>query len=201
MLRYVDLSDTNWDKRSMEYLVQALSGSAIRPLSGSPETSPNAAGHAGSVPDQEMPEKGSVSEDEDEKECDEDDSFGDKSSAYGSFVPPAPLLRDEDDRLPSTVQTLRMEGCSLRNAALELLGMSEPLLHRETTLTVRRSRHTIFRCQAYITTAESNRSLGRRGTRTHDPRLSGREHQHVSPRAILDTLSRTYGHRQWNGGP
>ena len=45
--------------------------------------------------------------------------------AYGSFLPPAPLLRSgEDSGKPSEVQTLRMDGCNLRHNVLEVLGMS-----------------------------------------------------------------------------
>lgn len=194
MLRYVDLSDTNWDKRSMEYLVQALSCSTVRP-SGSPETSPNAANHAENVPDQEVPEKGSIGEVEDED--DEDDSLGDRSSAYGSFVPPAPLLRDHDDeQLPSSVQTLRMEGCSLRNAALELLGKSEPGVNGgQSVLMIRRPRHPVVGCQTYITSAEPDRPARRRGIGPHDQGLPRREYQHVCARAIIG-LAWTYARRQ-----
>jgi hypothetical protein len=45
--------------------------------------------------------------------------------AYGSFLPPAPLLRNgEESGKPAAVQTLRMDECNLRHNVLEVLGES-----------------------------------------------------------------------------
>lgn len=125
LLRFVDLSDTNWDKRSMEYLVRALTCSAVRPSAAGSDTSPTSTSHPDRMPDQEVddiPDK--ASSDATQPEAEDGDEEADMPpSGYGSFVPPAPLLRDhEETSLPTAVQTLRMDGCSLRNAALELLG-------------------------------------------------------------------------------
>ena len=48
-----------------------------------------------------------------------------ESRASMSYVRPAPLLREtEGPEAPSALQTLRMDGCSLRPNSLEALGES-----------------------------------------------------------------------------
>lgn len=43
--------------------------------------------------------------------------------SYGSFLPPAPLLKEaEEIERPAALQTLRMDGCGLRAGTLEALG-------------------------------------------------------------------------------
>lgn len=46
-----------------------------------------------------------------------------KVDSYGSFIPPAPLLKEaENEATPAAVQSLRMDGCLLRANVLEALG-------------------------------------------------------------------------------
>jgi hypothetical protein len=46
--------------------------------------------------------------------------------AYGAFIPPAPLLKEQDvPSTPASVQTLRMDGCGLKPAILETLGKNQ----------------------------------------------------------------------------
>lgn len=47
-------------------------------------------------------------------------------NCYGSFVPHAPLLKDSEDLRAAGLQTLRMDGCTLRASLLEPLGKLFP---------------------------------------------------------------------------
>lgn len=114
-LRYIDLSDTNWDKRAIDYLGQALTAAAVTATTDK---------DAGGV---EEKEDGDVNGDEEDGEAN-----GHRlANAYGSFIPPAPLLREGEEAeagKPSAVQTLRMDGCGLRANVLESLGTSGYLI-------------------------------------------------------------------------
>lgn len=58
-----------------------------------------------------------------EQPKEEADGGKSEHSAYGSFVPPAPLLRElDDDTQHASVQSLRMDGCGLKANVLESLG-------------------------------------------------------------------------------
>jgi protein phosphatase 1 regulatory subunit 37 len=96
-----------WDKRSVDYLVQALTSSATR------DTPSRANGTNGDVEKTQTDLLDTPNGLLDEE----------NTSAYGSFIPPAPYLK-EDDEVNGTaaVQTLRMDGCGLRSAVLESLG-------------------------------------------------------------------------------
>lgn len=130
-LRYIDLSDTNWDKRSVDYLVQALV--PIPSRSVSPAAAPTTR-FKGSSPESNQAERISDQEksgphasadagpNSPEDESQEDEKL---HNAYGSFIPPAPLLREgEEEGGPASVHTLRMDGCGIRATALESLGES-----------------------------------------------------------------------------
>ena len=58
-------------------------------------------------------------------ECsdEEDETTVTEISVYGSFIPPAPLLKGGDgEDVATSLQTLRMDGCVFRGNALEALG-------------------------------------------------------------------------------
>ena len=133
-LRFLDLSDTLWDRKGIEYLVQVLNTTPIRlpntdmarvesdgvldpslsekpfptthpPFDQGPLVTPT---RAAAIPEKPI----SIGPDAAEA----------LSSAYGSFIPPAPLLKDSGTDPPaSALQTLRMDGCGLRPATLEAL--------------------------------------------------------------------------------
>lgn len=122
-MRFVDLSDTSWDKRGIDYLVQALTCAQVRPL-----PLPDKEGNGtvdGNTPSQ-SPEDITTplpSESVDEKEADLPDDPKEERDSYGSFIPRAPLLKEaEDEARPAAVQSLRMDGCMLRANVLEALG-------------------------------------------------------------------------------
>ncbi|KAK4687531.1 protein phosphatase 1 regulatory subunit 37, partial [Tremellales sp. Uapishka_1] len=95
-LRYINLSDTTWDRKSIESLTQAVSQThGLSPVSSISPPVEN--GHA----------------------------LGDPN--YGCVVPAAPLLKEDDETLPASLQTLRMDGCGLKGAVLEALGEIGPL--------------------------------------------------------------------------
>ena len=130
-LRYIDLSDTAWDKRGMEHLAQALSESAAAaavPAGVESEKGPSSAPPAATFSMHGI-ERGKEQEQAVTKHGSEDPPSPAAEpqvivvDAYGSFLPPAPLLRSsEDSGRPAAVQTLRMDGCNLRHNVLEVLG-------------------------------------------------------------------------------
>ncbi|RSH95673.1 hypothetical protein EHS25_000765 [Saitozyma podzolica] len=120
-LRYIDLSDTTWDKKAIEYLVQALTCSHIRPVlppkdaGSAPAVIPDDAGHTRDPPEADA--------DVEAMGTGTGTGTGTGEDAYGWYIPPAPLLKEHDDETnaPAAVQTLRMDGCGLRPAVLETL--------------------------------------------------------------------------------
>ncbi|WVR04933.1 hypothetical protein IAU60_001945 [Kwoniella sp. DSM 27419] len=115
-LRYVDLSDTVWDKKSVEYLVQALTCSQIR----APPTADVSA--SGLVETDTGARSISPINSQTRTSENRDDTDRKRPNVYGSFVPPAPLLKEADESsMPAAVQTLRMDGCTLKAGALETL--------------------------------------------------------------------------------
>jgi len=109
------LSDTVWDRKGVEYLVQALNWTVVTPSSASMSTS-------ASGPPPEPETKGEA--EEPESKTKEEEVEGRKAS-YGSFGRHAPYLKEaEGSDAPSAVQTLRMDGCNLRAFVLEALGKS-----------------------------------------------------------------------------
>jgi hypothetical protein len=168
-LRFLDVSDTTWDKKGIDYMVQALTCTPVTPTStasapGSSLGQPN--GHFGN-PSSEKVESESPTEMEMKRE---------ESRASTSFVRPAPLLREvEGPEAPSALQTLRMDGCALRPNSLEALGRSEAKMQmcgKELT----RVSHgcSVVRYQKHLFTAQQDRSTRRCSSSDHDPRLSRR---------------------------
>ncbi|OCF44763.1 hypothetical protein I317_01453 [Kwoniella heveanensis CBS 569] len=124
-LRYIDLSDTTWDKKGVEYLVQALTCTQIRapshPSTAGADSTYSADSTVAVSPENEKSESEAVSS---RRGVGEDAGQSEKElkDAYGSFIPPAPLLKETDEsRTPAAVQTLRMDGCGLKAAVLETL--------------------------------------------------------------------------------
>ncbi|WVQ71367.1 hypothetical protein IAR50_000896 [Cryptococcus sp. DSM 104548] len=109
-LKYLDVSETVWDKKSIEYLVQALDGAKI-----TPPTAPTPA----SSTIVSSPTKSPTSHAEQEEESEEQEQ-----TIYAPFVPPAPLLKPsntEQEEGPAALVSLRMDGCGLKGAVLEVL--------------------------------------------------------------------------------
>lgn len=106
-MRYLNLSDTVWDKKGIDHLVQALNY-------GPPNISSTGL-------EEDNQREGPAHHDaEPEQESEKDPE---KRGVYGSFILPAPLLKQEAEREEATaIQTLRMDGCGLRVATLEPLG-------------------------------------------------------------------------------
>ncbi|WVW83494.1 hypothetical protein I302_105515 [Kwoniella bestiolae CBS 10118] len=108
-LRYIDLSDTTWDKKGIEYLVQALTPTQIK-AAPDPGVSPDPSS-------QHEPQQLSHSDTDQPN-----DIQNVLIDAYGSFIPPAPLLKENDQSsTPAAVQTLRLDGCGLRANVMETL--------------------------------------------------------------------------------
>ena len=144
-LRYLDVSDTNWDRKGVEYLVQALntprssshSTDAVPPetplkaekllgvrgkrAQSEPSHSPSSIQLVENAND---PSEDSESETEVEKiEAEKEEEMVEAISMYGSFIPPAPLLKaSTDEDAPTALHTLRMDGCAFRGNVLEALG-------------------------------------------------------------------------------
>lgn len=130
-LRFVDLSDTVWDKKAIDYLVQALNCTHVRPppvpekdhIAGQEEGEAPPAGQEAST------QEGQANAEQGEREASAQAELSSQPS-YGSFVPPAPLLREmEDETKPAAVQSLRMDGCGLRAHILEALGALEKTVY------------------------------------------------------------------------
>ncbi|ORY32099.1 hypothetical protein BCR39DRAFT_524149 [Naematelia encephala] len=118
-LRYIDLSDTNWDKKGIDYLVQALTCSKVNP----PPTTTGSASSLGTdtnnSPNPDHNTEPPPSPPKTDEEKGDEETVG---NAYGSFIRPAPLLKETDEGIvPAAVQTLRMDGCNLKGAVLESL--------------------------------------------------------------------------------
>ncbi|KLT45309.1 RNI-like protein [Cutaneotrichosporon oleaginosum] len=97
-LKYIDLSETSWDKRGIDYLVQAFNSSEVQG-----DRKPNESRAPTPQPDEETTES-------------------DTPNQYGPFLPPAPLLKDVDvDVLPSAVLSLRLDNCYMRSGVLDAL--------------------------------------------------------------------------------
>jgi len=106
------LSDTVWDRKGVEYLVQALNWTVVTPSSATMSSA------TGTVPEPEVKED----KPEPEKEV-EGPEVEERKASYGSFGRYAPYLKEaEGSDAPSAVQTLRMDGCNLRALVLEALG-------------------------------------------------------------------------------
>jgi len=130
-LRFVDLSDTAWDRKGIDYLVQALNGARIKP-----PPVPDKDGMSINGTDAGANDTSDVVEVKQTEEApDEEGEKINEHSAYGSFIPPAPLLREADDETrPAAVQSLRMDGCGLKANVLESLGQCFPsVIVRELT--------------------------------------------------------------------
>ncbi|WWC61497.1 uncharacterized protein I303_104081 [Kwoniella dejecticola CBS 10117] len=116
-LKYIDLSDTTWDKKSVEYLVQALTSTQIKAQEATPKIgfSPDSASQLDSaIETKDGVQDGTVGEDGGAEKTSKD--------AYGSFIPPAPLLKEhEENSTPAAVQTLRLDGCGLRANVMEIV--------------------------------------------------------------------------------
>lgn len=105
-LKSLDLSETTWDRKGVDYLVQALSSAPVQ-------------NHA------------VVSA---ESETDGDSTDDGKKSPYRLILPPTPMLMNVEDidSSPAAVQTLRMDNCNFRSSALEVLAngiRTSDLLH------------------------------------------------------------------------
>jgi protein phosphatase 1 regulatory subunit 37 len=112
----MDLSDTVWDRKGVEYLVQALNWTVV--TSSSATMSPSSSGPA------TEPEAKEAAEDP-ELERKEEEEVEERKASYGSFGRYAPYLKEaEGSDAPSAVQTLRMDGCNLRAFVLDALGQS-----------------------------------------------------------------------------
>ncbi|WRT66800.1 uncharacterized protein IL334_003763 [Kwoniella shivajii] len=110
-LRYIDLSDTVWDKKSVEYLVLALAPTQLGVEDSSFLPDPSLS------PDLLMDNTSTRISLEVNGDGD-----GPVRDAYGSFIPPAPLLKEGDaNRTSAVVQTLRLDGCGLKANVLETL--------------------------------------------------------------------------------
>ncbi|OCF72201.1 hypothetical protein I204_07466 [Kwoniella mangroviensis CBS 8886] len=111
-LRYIDLSETTWDKKGIEYLVQALTSAQIK---APPEN--------GVSPDPSQFDPSQIAENELAGSRHENGDVEKPSTdAYGSFIPPAPLLKENNQSsTPAAVQTLRLDGCGLRANVMETL--------------------------------------------------------------------------------
>ena len=105
------MSDTVWDRKGVEYLVQALNWTVVTPSSAPITVGPDIS-------------KDGSAEKEKEKER-PDTEVEERKQSYGSFGRYAPYLKEaEGSDAPSAVQTLRMDGCNLRALVLEALGQS-----------------------------------------------------------------------------
>lgn len=121
-----------WDKKGVEYLVEALNCASLRSTSsvGLPNST---AGLPSTLttkqtfnPTPEVPDipPGKL---EDDRLNGESDDF------YGSFLPPAPLLKEGDGGgCAAAVQTLRMDGCGLKTTVLETLGVPHPSYFKDS---------------------------------------------------------------------
>ena len=130
-LRYLDVSETNWDRKGVEYLVQALN-TPRQPPNLPPET-PSKAQKLLGLRDRSRSEPPNLTSDVTPFSSDDSDaedeaasiltSEADTISVYGSFIPPAPLLKSSEEDVPASLQTLRMDGCVFRSNVLEALGL------------------------------------------------------------------------------
>jgi len=121
-LKYIDLSDTVWDRKGVEYLVQALNWTVVTPSSASMSTPTS-----GPAPEPE------IKEEAEEPELVWEEEVEERKASYGSFGRYAPYLKEaEGSDAPSAVQTLRMDGCNLRAFVLEALGQLAHLNQDET---------------------------------------------------------------------
>ncbi|WWC69798.1 uncharacterized protein I206_103741 [Kwoniella pini CBS 10737] len=117
-LRYIDLSETTWDKKSIEYLVQALTSTQIKAT----ESTPNTGVSSDASAQLDVDHDAKVIAHHMANSIDAADAKRTSKDAYGSFIPPAPLLKEhEESSTPAAVQTLRLDGCALRANVLETL--------------------------------------------------------------------------------
>ncbi|CAD6576198.1 MAG: hypothetical protein TREMPRED_001605, partial [Tremellales sp. Tagirdzhanova-0007] len=117
-LRFIDLSDTSWDKKGVEFFVQGLN-CALFDSTALHEPSSPMNGHSVHTDRKHLSDTtlGMSSTSADDAELN-----GKQDDHYGSFILPAPLLRDLDgDNQAAAVQTLRMDGCGLKATVLETL--------------------------------------------------------------------------------
>lgn len=116
-LRFLDLSDTTWDKRGIDYLVQALTCAPVAPSSASMTSTTTT--HSDLLTSEKV-----------ESPVDEDARTEDERGPT-AYVRPAPLLKEsEGPEAPTAIQTLRMDGCALRANVLEALGKCPERGHR-----------------------------------------------------------------------
>jgi hypothetical protein len=112
-LKYIDLSDTVWDRKGVEYLVQALNWTTVTP----PSATALPSAEAETVANEDSALKEEV------KQEVNGEVEAERKASYGSFGRQVPYLKDaEGSDAPSAVQTLRMDGCNLRAFVLEAFG-------------------------------------------------------------------------------
>ncbi|ODN85879.1 hypothetical protein L198_07444 [Cryptococcus wingfieldii CBS 7118] len=118
-LKYLDVSETVWDRKSIEYLVQSLDGSNPTPPAPTASSSTSESSSANNL--------STTTEEQEQEEHDQ--------TIYAPFVPPAPLLKPstnpEEEQGPAALVSLRMDGCGLKGAVLEVLaqGIRTSRLH------------------------------------------------------------------------
>ncbi|TYJ53131.1 hypothetical protein B9479_006254 [Cryptococcus floricola] len=118
-LKYLDVSETVWDRKSIEYLVQSLDGSNPTPPAPTASSSTSESSPANNL--------STTTEEQEEEEHEQ--------TIYAPFVPPAPLLKPstnpEEEKGPAALVSLRMDGCGLKGAVLEVLaqGIRTSRLH------------------------------------------------------------------------
>jgi protein phosphatase 1 regulatory subunit 37 len=113
-----------WDRKGIEYLVQALNSTPIRSASSANGISHSLSSVPSIIGTSEKPSvlvrQESFQQEGEMAGMDEEEGVRD---SYGSFVLPAPLLKEaEEKNQPASVQTIRMDGCLFKTAILEPLG-------------------------------------------------------------------------------
>ncbi|KAL1407472.1 hypothetical protein Q8F55_006905 [Vanrija albida] len=103
-IKFVDLSDTTWDRKSIEYLVYALNSAPVQ------------------SPPLEMPHRPDAPAEGDQADTANGsaEATQDPSTRYGMFLPSTPFLKDDGTQTqPAAVQSLRLDGCNLRSGTLD----------------------------------------------------------------------------------
>lgn len=139
-LKYLDISDNILDRKSVEYLCHAIAAPKVRPNESTdslPRTLPPVSEVGKDLPS--APEVGVTTKEGVEVGSDGIDG---EEQPRPVFAPCAPLLRDDtslEGGSNSAVRTLRMDGCSLKAASLEILGTA--IRHSEIqNLSLRRNK-------------------------------------------------------------
>lgn len=201
-LRYLDLSENTIDKRSAEYLVQALTSShypdsAAPTPALSPAVAASPSAHLATPhplptpPAHEAPQSSlhsmsglGITDEDDEtshglqrvSSIDSDASYLDDESEPEESEPlflDAPLLREGLGRENGMVLSIRLENCGLKGQALEALGMSGlPRVGSADGLAS--SRCAGVHTEAHLDAQESDHGPGRGLACDHDSRLPRR---------------------------